>query len=49
MGGVVPEAAFEPAAGHWPMLCAPHDVAKVLVRAVADEGERVPPAAPPAG
>ncbi|MFJ9038707.1 hypothetical protein ACIRF8_19205 [Streptomyces sp. NPDC102406] len=40
---------FELATGHWPMLSAPLDVARVLVRAAADEGERLSPAAPPAG
>ncbi|WP_394428438.1 alpha/beta fold hydrolase [Streptomyces sp. SGAir0957] len=39
---------FELATGHWPMLSAPAEVAKVLVRAAADEGERIAPGAPPA-
>ncbi|MCQ4209812.1 alpha/beta fold hydrolase [Streptomyces longispororuber] len=32
---------FELATGHWPMLSAPREVAGVLLRAAADEGERL--------
>ncbi|QNE73460.1 alpha/beta fold hydrolase [Streptomyces finlayi] len=36
---------FELATGHWPMLSVPGELAEVLVRAAAGEGQRIGPAA----